>query len=133
MIVLDASVGLKRVLVEPDSDKALALQGEFIAPDFYPVECSHSLVRAERKGIILPGDAERLFGLLLNDLPVLYPSLPLLPRAVELASKFRKGVYDCCYLALAEHEGCDFVTADEKLIADLRSQFSFIISLSEIS
>jgi predicted nucleic acid-binding protein len=133
MIVFDASVGLKRVLVEADSDKALAIQVELIAPDIFPIECSHALVRAERKGVIQVGEAELLLGMVMTDLPRLYPSLPLLPRAVELASKLRKGVYDCLYVALAEREGCDFVTADERLIKDLQGQFTFVISLADFS
>ena len=76
MIVLDASVGLKRVLAEEDSDKALALQGDFIAPEVYPVECSHGLLRAERKGLITKEEAEIFFGIIMTDLPHLYPSVP---------------------------------------------------------
>jgi predicted nucleic acid-binding protein len=29
------------------------------------------------------------------------------------------GVYDCLYVALAEREKCDLVTADEKLVRNL--------------
>jgi len=119
------------VLVEADSDKALAIQTDLIAPDFFPIECSHALVRAERKGVIQVGEAEVLFGMIMAELPHLHPSLPLLPRAVELASKLRKGVYDCVYVALAEREGCNFVTADERLIKDLQGQFPFVIALAD--
>jgi predicted nucleic acid-binding protein len=34
--------------------------------------------------------------------------------------------------ALAEREGCEFVTADDKLVAKLQSQFRFIIALSSL-
>jgi predicted nucleic acid-binding protein len=59
--VVDASVALKWVLTEPDSNKALSLRDDFrnqlnelLAPDILPVELAHALTRAERKGIIKP-------------------------------------------------------------------------------
>ena len=41
--------------------------------------------------------------------------MPILYRAYEISSQARSGVYDCVYLALAEREGCEFITADESL------------------
>ena len=38
----------------------------------------------------------------LATLPALHPYLPLLPRAYELSSQARIGVYDCLYVALTE-------------------------------
>jgi hypothetical protein len=32
--------------------------------------------------------------------------LPLMSRAIDIASQMRCGVYDCLYVALAEKEGC---------------------------
>lgn len=59
--VLDASVGLKWVLPEVDSDKAIKLQEDFangihqlLAPDTFPVEIAHALTRAERQRLIQP-------------------------------------------------------------------------------
>ena len=44
----------------------------------------------------------------------------------------RLGVYDCIYVALAEHEGCELVTADTRLLMNLRSTFPFIIELASL-
>jgi predicted nucleic acid-binding protein len=52
----------------------------------------------------------------LNHLPLLQPSLTLLPRAFEISSALRVGVYDCVHVALAERERCELVTADDKLV-----------------
>lgn len=49
--------------------------------------------------------------------PVLTPYLPLLPRAVELSSQQRIGVFDCLYIALAEREQCKVVSADQRMNA----------------
>ena len=41
-------------------------------------------------------------------------------------------VYDCLYVALAEQEKCDLVTADDRLVRTLQSQFPFIVALSSL-
>jgi len=41
-------------------------------------------------------------------------------------------VYDCLYVALAEREGCEFVTADDRLVRNLQARFPFIVSLSTL-
>lgn len=121
--VLDASVALKAVLAETDSDKALRLLEEyrlglhqFLAPDVFLAEVGHALTRAERKKIIPLGDAVIHFDSLITPPPDLHDSAPLMIRAVELSSQTRASVYDCLYLLLAEEQGCDFVTADAKLV-----------------
>jgi predicted nucleic acid-binding protein len=137
--VLDTSVAMKWFLPEPDSAKADSLRDdfrngvhEFIAPDIFPTEAAHALARAERRKIIVRPQGTRDLLDLLSTLPQLHPSLGLLPLAFQIASQARIGVYDCLYVALAEREGCAFVTADDRLIRNLQSQFSFIIALSSL-
>jgi predicted nucleic acid-binding protein len=55
-----------------------------------------------------------------------------MPRAYALSSAIRVGIYDCLYVALAEQEGCEFVTADDKLVKNLQPAFSFIQHLSSL-
>lgn len=121
--VLDASVALKWVLPEPASDKAIALQEAVLnrlhvlsAPDTLSVETAHALTRAERKGLLAPTEAIQKFYELSGSFPELRSYLTFLPRAIELSSAMRVGVYDCLYIALAEHEGCRVVTADQRLL-----------------
>ena len=64
--------------------------------------------------------------------PILIPSLPLLLRAADISSTMRVGVYDCLYVALAEREGCEFITADDKLVKNLQAQFPFIVPLASV-
>jgi predicted nucleic acid-binding protein len=61
--------------------------------------------------------------------PALHPTAPLLLRAMALAIATRRAVYDCIYLALAEAEGCELVTADDQFVRGLRTSFPFILSL----
>ena len=125
--VLDSNIAVKWVLPEPDSAKALTLRDDFrskvhelIAPNILPVEVAHALTRAERKGILQPGDAAVRLSRVLLFSPVFHPFIPLLPRAVELSSQTRTGVYDCLYVALAEQEQCEVVTADQRLVNNLK-------------
>ena len=138
--VLDSSVAFKWVVAEVDTDKALRLREDFrngavelLAPDFFPVEFAHSITRAERQRRITPMEGATFMVDVLGALPQLFPSLPLLLRAYEVSSQVRIGIYDCVYVAPAESEGCDFITADDRLVRNLQSQFPFIIPLSSLS
>ncbi len=48
-----------------------------------------------------------------------HPSAPLFVSAVYLAIQTGWTVYDCLYLALAIREGCQMVTADQRLVNSL--------------
>ena len=139
--VLDASIALKWVLNEPGSVAAIRLRGEFsrglrnfIAPDVFPTEVAHALSRAERRRIIIPvGHGIPKFTDVLRSLPQLFPALPdLLPRALVISSQFRIGVYDCLYVALAERESCELITADDRLVKTLQSHFPFVCALAAV-
>jgi predicted nucleic acid-binding protein len=137
--VLDSSVALKWVLPERDSDKALRLRDryrvgsdQFIAPDFFPVECGHGLFRAERRGILASGQPSRLLTSILVDRPQLYGVGHLLARAAGICSHIRKGFYDCVYMALAEQEGVQLITADEKLVRDAQGHYPYIVDLATV-
>jgi predicted nucleic acid-binding protein len=126
--VLDSNVALKWVLSEPDSAKATRIRDEFrlglhdlLSPDVFPIEVAHSLARAERRGIIGANEGWPKLTDVLTTPPDLHPYLPLLPRAFAIASQARIGVYDCLYVALAEREACDVLTADDRLKKSLSS------------
>lgn len=137
--VIDSSVTFKWVVPESDSDKAISLRDDFrsgvdelIAPDVFPIELAHALTRAERQGRISVSQAMQLLAGVLQTAPNLHPSLPLLPRAVELSSQTRVGVYACLYTALAEREGCTLVTADVRLVNVLQETFAFLVDLASL-
>ena len=137
--VLDSSVAVKWVVNEADSATARRLRDEtqqglhtLLAPDVFPSEVAHALTRAERQGRIRVGDATVLWAAVMTDCPALEPGRRLLPRAIAISSAARIGVYDCLYVALAEREGCEFVTADTKLVTNLKPQFPFIVELASL-
>jgi predicted nucleic acid-binding protein len=137
--VLDSNVALKWVLAEPDTAKAIQVRADFrlgnhelLAPDVFPVEVAHSLAKSERRGIILPGEGAKKMIDVFNFMPALSSYLPLLPKAFALASRFRIGVYDCLYVALAEREGCELLTADNRLVRTLRPAIPYITLLASL-
>lgn len=90
-LVLDTTVVAKWYLHDPDVAKALKLRFDFhahlhelLAPDRLPADSANMLVAAERKGSILPGEAD----LYLNDLLLagvtLHPSIPYFLKQSQL-------------------------------------------------
>jgi len=103
-----------------------------LAPDVFPVEVAHALTRAERQGRVSAADGWRLWLGIMADAPPLHPYLPLMARAYAISSAARVGVYDCLYVALAEREGCDLVTADTRLMKNLQGQSPCLVSLASL-
>src|SRR3954447_8235941 len=137
--VLDSNVAIKWALPESDTPKAVRFRNdvrqgvhEILASDIYPVEVAHALTRAERRGVIQPPLGARRLRSVFRYPPALHSYLPLLPRAFEISSSARHGVYDCLYVALAERERFELLTADDKLIRNLQPQFPFITSLASL-
>jgi predicted nucleic acid-binding protein len=135
--VLDSSVGFKWVVVEALTDKARLLRDDYcnavhelLSPDVLAIEIAHALTKAERQGRISSNQGGILWKDVMQTAPILTPRIPLIPRAHEIAAKFRIGIYDCVYVALAELENCELVTADDRLVNNLKSTFPFIIHLA---
>lgn len=126
MIVLDSSVVFKWIFVdEENSPLALNLReghikGEqkiAIVPLFY-FEIANILAT---KSSLLSNEAEEAFSEIYNfELEEHNLELENYKRAISLANEKKISVYDASYIVLAEKLACDFVTADEKLVAKLK-------------
>jgi predicted nucleic acid-binding protein len=111
----------------------LAGVSDLLAPDLYPAELAPAITRAERQKRITQAEGAAMLADHLRMMPVLCPTLPdLLPSAYAISSHLRIGVYDCLYVALAEREQCEFITADDKLVRTLQPFFPFILALSSV-
>jgi predicted nucleic acid-binding protein len=133
--VRDASVALKWVLNEPDAAKARQLRDDFrndvhelIPRDSFTLAIAHALTKAQRRRLV--PDAWRLRLDVMTTVPHLFPSLPLTPRAIQIATKARIGLYNCLNVAVTEREGCEMVTTDARLLTNLQPSYAFIISLA---
>ncbi len=137
--VLDANVAFKWAVIETDTVKARRLRDDYlngvhelVAPDIFPIEIAHALTRAERQGRVTPTEGTQFFTEIMAAAPQFHAYLPLLSRAYAISSSMRVGVYDCVYVALAESENCELVTADDKLVKNLKATFPFIVSLASL-
>ena len=141
-VCVDASLAVKVVVAEPNSDQADALLQQWanenrrlIAPAFFDVEAD-SIIRQKttlRKELSVEA-AEAVFEKL-QALPVQQMSLPgQRRRAWEIAKDFGfPTVYDATYLALAQMRECEFWTADDKLFEKVKAVLTFVRCLSESS
>ncbi len=137
--VLDSNIAVKWVLEEDLSDKARSLRSEFVqgthefvSPDVFLAEVAHALTRAQRQGRITSLEVDLFVSDVLTTLPRFHSYFPLLARGIEIAVNARIGVYDCLYVALAEAERCNLLTADDRLVRTLQPSFAFITSLASL-
>jgi predicted nucleic acid-binding protein len=136
VVVVDASIALKWVLRESDSNTAFALLTEWndreamlLVPALLAYEIANGLYRKARSGeITLNRAKEALAEVLLAGLQFDFSSdLALSTRAIELADQYKlPAAYDAHYLALAEREGCEFWTADWKLWNAIRGKTDWV-------
>ncbi|MCY4654885.1 MAG: type II toxin-antitoxin system VapC family toxin [Dehalococcoidia bacterium] len=119
-IVVDASVAIKWLVEEDDSDQATALarfwddEGtQLAAPYLMPFEVANALHRrVTRSELEVDGAAVLMQDLMSMGIEFYEPS-GLHTRALELASLLGQGaVYDAHYLALAEILDYEYWTAD---------------------
>jgi predicted nucleic acid-binding protein len=117
-VVVDASVALKWVLDEAESEAALALRGEdLIAPALWLAEAANALWRRSRIGDISADEASSRLSELLNAPIASLAMEPYLDRALKLATQRGHPVYDCVYLAVALHHDTHVVTADRRFVS----------------
>ena len=117
--VVDASVALKWLVAEADSEVALALRADnaIIAPDLLLIECRNALLSKVRRRELKRAqaqDAERELGAIGIEIVA---SSALLPEAFAIALDLAEPIYDCIYLATAIAADCKLVTADERFAA----------------
>ena len=114
-LVVDASVAVKWLVAEEDSDAAdrlLAGGDDLHAPRLMASEIANALWRKARMGEIGSGRAGILMAAV-SEMPVHWSSdEALCSDAVRLAVALDRPVYDCVYLALAHRVDARLVTAD---------------------
>lgn len=133
-VCIDASVILKLVVVEADSEpavilwRALAARGHTaVAPALLLFECVSTLRRLVQQQRMQAGAARLALDRLLA-LPIAFPAPDgLVERAWQLAAHFRQPqAYDSFYLALADLLGVPFWTADRRLYDALRGELRWV-------
>ena len=123
-LVVDASVGLKWVLDEPDSHLAQALaecDEELLVPDFWLNEACNVCWLQVRRRIWTPAEAQEAFDLLRAQVPATPTAdLDLHGVALELGLATNHSTYDTLYLAFAIAMGARaVVAADGAFVRDV--------------
>ena len=121
-VVVDASLAVKWLVEEDDSDKAHAILQSWvdqgmtrIAPYLMPFEVANALHRRVLRGEMNVVDSQRMIARLLESRLELRQPPNLHVRALQIASQLKQSAaYDAHYVALAESVGCELWTADER-------------------
>ena len=136
--VADASVVIKLFLLEEFTSQVqsffLTLDNKqaIYAPDLLPIECSNILWRHVRfQGYPFEQAVRDQVDLLKLAIQWI-PTMPLLPRALEIASPNSVTIYDACYVTLAEKMKMPLLTADNRLAGQLVNTPHVIITLDNL-
>jgi predicted nucleic acid-binding protein len=128
--VIDASVALKWVVDEPDSEAAEALLIEsLIAPDFWLIEAANVLRAKTARGDLFGDQAQVRLDRLRRAPVVSVSTAQLLHDALTLAIDLGHTVYDCLYLSLALREDMVLVTADKRFHAVAQRSMAYASSV----
>lgn len=117
--IIDASVVVKWFAQEELSEKAVLLKHKYvageislIAPELLFLELTNALRYKKFDENKLKESNNELFNLELDIVPL---DNNLLNKSIEISSKHNLSIYDSVYCALAEINGAELITADDKL------------------
>ena len=133
-LVIDASVAIKWVVQEQESDSAHdLLRHRLLAPDLILAECANILWKKVQRRELSAGEAIAAARTLADSDVEHVPMRGLIEEATRLAIEIGHPAYDCMYLALAVLQDCAFITADRKLVQKVAatSMQPHIIALSQ--
>ena len=113
--VIDASVAVKWVVTENDSEIADSLRSRKLPPSLWLLECANVLWVKARRGELRRDQALSRQRLLQESPILIVPVERLTDEAVVLAHQLDVTPYDAAYLSLARQRRQPLVTADKKL------------------
>lgn len=122
-IAVDASVCLKWVFEEEDSEKARSLltlseKGDILllAPMIWEYEIVNGFSSAILKNKLSYVQSRRLLRMVLKAGPQMISTHDLLLKSLENCHKYKISAYDSAYVTLAAENRIILVSADEKLV-----------------
>ena len=134
LVCIDANLVVRILIPGPFTDHALTLLThcqeqhiQLIAPSLLSYEVTSVLRRMIYLNTLSAKDGEAAFQEFLRLNVRLSSRSAIFPLAWNLARRFnRPRTYDTAYLALAQLQGCDFWTADEKLYNAVQHELSWV-------
>jgi predicted nucleic acid-binding protein len=135
--VVDASVVIKLYLREELSDITEALfeapgTQSFFVPDIFYCECTNIFWKSVRRLNIQPAYARSSLHRLMDLIVFPVSSTELLHDTLDLALEYGITAYDASYVALSEKLRIPFVTADRKLIGNLKGTGTNVCWLGDL-
>lgn len=137
-VVVDASVALKWLVHEPESDLALELlEGQergdllLVTPQQAAAEVASVLIKCTRRDMITPALALELYASFLDRIDAFEATTAVDILAMRLALSTDQSLYDCLYLALALQMGCDLITADRRFFNAVHPHFACVRLLGQ--
>jgi predicted nucleic acid-binding protein len=137
-LVIDSGVAVKWFAPEPHSAEARRILTEYraghwsvLVPEFIYAEFGNIMWKKQAFQSFDPADARRI----VDEFRTQYVLTPtstadLLDDAYRIAVAHKRTVYDSLYIALSVRAGCQFVTADEKLVNAVGAHFANVIWLA---
>lgn len=122
-LVIDASVAVKWFISEDrssDAQRLLSLDTDLLAPTSILYEIFHALWDAARTGRLPANRLPELADVVPSPFAALIPMEQLYAAAAGMAQSNNLPIYDCAYVALAQREHAELVTADERMFAVAR-------------
>lgn len=137
-LVVDSSVAIKWFVAEPHTADARRVLDRyqdgtfsFIAPDLFNAEFGNIVWKKHAFQGLNAADAWDILHAFHTLRFTFAPTKALLRDAFGIAVAHQRTVYDALYLALSLREGCQFVTADEKLVNAVGASFPNVIWLAK--
>lgn len=133
-LCVDASVAIKFVVTEADSDKALALLHDsrinsvlLIAPPLFHSELDSCVRQRVYNGTITREQGKKVYAALDIIIVEIVEPYDLRQKARDVAEQFnQKLVYDSQYAALAALRGCELWTADTRFHRVVKNDLLFV-------
>jgi predicted nucleic acid-binding protein len=122
-LVVDASIAIKWMIDESDSDLAARLLDDghdLLAPELIIAELISAAWKHRRRGRIGEAQFDDIVIRITQRPIACRPLRPLALRAAALARALDQPIYNCPYLALAEAEDVPLITADRRLVDAVR-------------
>lgn len=140
VVVVDASVACKWVLNEDGAAEARSLLARWVAarlqptaPSWFACEVANVVYRRAREGETTIDGARALLTTVLSIVALRDAPGSDAVRAIEIAETTRQQTpYDACYLALAEREGCEYWTDDERFVRAAAPHFPQVRHLNQV-
>ena len=119
LLVVDASIAVKWLIHEDDShvaDRLLEGGHRLFAPQLMTLEVGNVLWNKTRRGELEKWEAEGLASSISEFAVDWTTDEDLVAEALRLSLTLNHPIYDCAYLALANHIGAKVVTADKRFL-----------------